>query len=90
MNCQQQFKAHETDLFLISTPKSGTTWLKAMAFATVNRVHYTNFILNHPLLKNNPHELVPFLEIEYIDNSAPDLSGILRPLLFNIGTSVTN
>ncbi|OVA16916.1 Sulfotransferase domain [Macleaya cordata] len=84
MTCQQQFKAHETDLFLVSTPKSGTTWLKAMAFATVNRVRYTNnFTHNHPLLTSSPHELVPFLEQKYIDNSALDLSGFTSPRLFS-------
>ncbi|KAL7177387.1 hypothetical protein ACSBR2_030694 [Camellia fascicularis] len=56
---QQQFKAQDTNLILVSFPKSGTTWLKALAFAIAN---LNNYPLNKsPLLATNPHVLVPFL-----------------------------
>ncbi|OVA13943.1 Sulfotransferase domain [Macleaya cordata] len=66
LTCQRQFKAHDNDLLLVTNPKSGTTWLKAMAFAIVNRRFYSSTTKNHPLLTNNPHELVPLLEEVYV------------------------
>ncbi|OVA16914.1 Sulfotransferase domain [Macleaya cordata] len=81
---QQGFQAHDTDLLLVTTPKSGTTWLKAMAFAILNRVRYT--YTDHPLLTKNPHELVPFLEQKYVDNPVPDLTSFTSPRLFSTHT----
>ncbi|KAC9826156.1 hypothetical protein E3N88_45204 [Mikania micrantha] len=37
MALQDTFKAHPTDIYLAILPKSGTTWLKALVFALVNR-----------------------------------------------------
>ncbi|XP_028103814.1 cytosolic sulfotransferase 15-like isoform X1 [Camellia sinensis] len=62
MSVQQHFKAQDTDLILITMPKSGTTWLKALAFAIANRHDYPNTLSQHPLLTSNPHKLIPFLE----------------------------
>ncbi|XP_028789035.1 cytosolic sulfotransferase 8-like [Neltuma alba] len=49
------------DIIITSLPKSGTTWLKALIFAIVNRNHFSPS-QNHPLLISNAHDLVPHLE----------------------------
>ncbi|XP_052163233.1 flavonol 3-sulfotransferase-like [Oryza glaberrima] len=51
------------DVVLASPPKCGTTWLKALAFATMaRRAHPPAQQLQHPLLRLNPHDCVPFME----------------------------
>ncbi|KAF5763988.1 putative steroid sulfotransferase [Helianthus annuus] len=83
LTCQKHFKAQDTDILLVTTPKSGTTWLKAILFALVNRTHFPQTQHDHPLLSNNPHMLVPFLELKlYIDGENPDLSSLASPRLF--------
>ncbi|KAI3671423.1 hypothetical protein L1987_87160 [Smallanthus sonchifolius] len=57
---QQRFKAHPSDVFLCSFPKSGTTWLKALAFAIVTRAKFDQS--SNPLLTTLPHDCIPFLE----------------------------
>ncbi|CAN6973681.1 unnamed protein product [Brassica oleracea var. botrytis] len=67
---QKHFQPQDTDIILASTPKSGTTWLKALTVALLERSkHHDDHPMNHPLLSNNPHALVPLLE-----SSAPDLT----------------
>ncbi|PON79771.1 Sulfotransferase domain containing protein [Parasponia andersonii] len=90
LSCQKHFKSLDNDILLVSTPKSGTTWLKAIIFSLVNRSTFPDTNHNHPLLTTNPHVLVPFLELDlYIDtNHVPDLSAISkasfdRPRLFS-------
>ncbi|KAH7516136.1 hypothetical protein FEM48_Zijuj10G0103100 [Ziziphus jujuba var. spinosa] len=83
LSCQKHFQAKHNDIFLVSNPKSGTTWLKAIAFSLLNRVNYPN-LERHPLLKNNPHVLVPFLDIGlYLENQLPDLTSLASPRLFS-------
>ncbi|KAI5419533.1 hypothetical protein KIW84_043630 [Lathyrus oleraceus] len=60
ISCQKHFQAFDTDILLVTSPKAGTTWLKALSFALINRNKYPNIHSNHPLLTKNPHELVPF------------------------------
>ncbi|KAG6630415.1 hypothetical protein I3843_13G014400 [Carya illinoinensis] len=80
---QKHFQASDTDVVLASIPKSGTTWLKALAFAIVNRKRFAISNINHPLLTSNPHDLVPFFEYKiYANNQLPDLSKLPEPRLF--------
>ncbi|KAK0593027.1 hypothetical protein LWI29_029453 [Acer saccharum] len=82
LSFQKHFKTSESDVVLATIPKSGTTWLKALAFAIINRKRYSN-TQNHPLLTSNPHDLVPFIEYEiYANNQVPDLSDFAQPRIF--------
>ncbi|KAG1355196.1 Cytosolic sulfotransferase 16 [Cocos nucifera] len=81
MVAQEHFKARPTDVLLATYPKSGTTWLKALLFATVNRSPHTNS--HTPFATLGPHECVPFLEYQvYIKDHIPDLDVIPSPRLF--------
>ncbi|KAF8012386.1 hypothetical protein BT93_I0513 [Corymbia citriodora subsp. variegata] len=83
--CQNHFQAHASDILLVSNPKSGTTWLKAILFALLNRAKYSTFDSQrrHPLLTQNPHDLVPFLELQlYHEQENPDLAAFESPRLF--------
>ncbi|KAL2337237.1 hypothetical protein Fmac_011683 [Flemingia macrophylla] len=86
---QKHFQAKDSDVLVATVPKSGTTWLKALTFATVNRHHFSSFTKNHPLLTFNPHDLVPFFEYTVYaqnDDKVPDLSDMHEPRIF--GTHV--
>ncbi|CAH8341946.1 unnamed protein product [Eruca vesicaria subsp. sativa] len=72
INFQKSFQPQDTDIILASFPKSGTTWLKALTVALLERSKHEDDPLNHPLLSNNPHALVPLLE-----SSTPDLTKFL-------------
>ncbi|KAL7597644.1 hypothetical protein Lser_V15G26274 [Lactuca serriola] len=82
MALQDTFKAHPTDIYLATLPKSGTTWLKALVFAIVNRNRYKNNSLStHPLLISNPHNCLPFIETE-IYRHTPTYAKAHSPRLF--------
>ncbi|KZV35477.1 cytosolic sulfotransferase 12 [Dorcoceras hygrometricum] len=81
--CQQHFQARDSDIFLVSTPKSGATWLKAIIFSLVNRKKHPPDSENHPLISTNPHDLVPFVEVKlYTGYQIPDLESWSSPRLF--------
>ncbi|KAK6119188.1 hypothetical protein DH2020_047062 [Rehmannia glutinosa] len=87
ISLQKHYKAEDTDLIVATIPKSGTTWLKALSFAVVNRQRFAHNQKNHPLLTSNPHDLVPFLEYKLFTNhQIPDMSRFPRPRL--LGTHV--
>lgn len=70
MATQDTFQALPTDIYLATLPKSGTTWLKALVFATVNRNMYKDKPLStHPLQTSNPHNCLPFVECEVLRTS---------------------
>ncbi|OMO72981.1 hypothetical protein COLO4_27322 [Corchorus olitorius] len=60
-------KPRPTDVILSTYPKCGTTWLKALAFAIINRSSHHDF-QNHPLLTSNPHDLLLPLIERYINS----------------------
>ena len=76
INFHNNFQPQETDIILASSPKSGTTWLKALTVALLERSkQQDDDHLNHPLLSDNPHGIVPFLENNlYLKSSTPDLT----------------
>ncbi|OAY36266.1 cytosolic sulfotransferase 15 [Manihot esculenta] len=83
LSFHKHFQARDSDVIVATVPKSGTTWLKALSFAILNRNRFPPFSNNHPLLVSNPHDLVPFFEYKvYTNNQVPDLSIIPHPRLF--------
>ncbi|XP_021762222.1 cytosolic sulfotransferase 13-like [Chenopodium quinoa] len=79
------FQAHDTDIILASLPKTGTTWLKSLIFAIVNRTKFSDDFTQHPLRTKNPHALIEHLEINVykeVNGNKPDLSEIPSPRLF--------
>ncbi|KAG7563465.1 P-loop containing nucleoside triphosphate hydrolase [Arabidopsis suecica] len=84
LNVQKYFHAKDSDIILVTNPKSGTTWLKAILFALINRHKFpVSSSGNHPLLVTNPHQLVPFLEGEYYESPDIDFSELPSPRLMN-------
>ncbi|KAF3438032.1 hypothetical protein FNV43_RR20788 [Rhamnella rubrinervis] len=83
---QHHFKPRPTDIFLATSPKTGTTWFKALIFATMKR---TNFELsNHPLLTTGPHGLFPLLDVyicqnDHYQDSISSLKNLPSPRLFS-------
>lgn len=78
---QNHFKPKPTDTFLAAFMKCGTTWLRALLFATFNRSRYD--LTSHPLLTNGPHNVFPSLDA-YIGNKYPigDLDSLPSPRFF--------
>ncbi|VYS47386.1 unnamed protein product [Arabidopsis thaliana] len=85
LNFQRGFEPQDTDIIIASFPKSGTTWLKALTVALLERSKQKHSSDDHPLLLDNPHGLVPFLELRlFTETSKPDLTSISSsPRLFS-------
>ncbi|XP_054823046.1 cytosolic sulfotransferase 12-like [Prosopis cineraria] len=92
LNCRNHFQDHDSDILLVTSPKSGTIWLKALTSAILNRKIYdpnqhkdpTRTCLLHPLLTTNPHDLVPFLDVNlYYEEAMPDFSSFPSPRLLS-------
>ncbi|KAI3434113.1 DYW_deaminase domain-containing protein [Psidium guajava] len=85
VTCQNHFQAQSSDILLVTNPKSGTTWLMAILFALLNRARYSDpdSQQHHPLLTQNPHDLVPSLEFTlYLEQENPDLTALAPRRLF--------
>ncbi|KAK6921035.1 Sulfotransferase domain [Dillenia turbinata] len=74
---QNHFRSRPNDIFMASFLKSGTTWLKAILFATMKRDEFE--FATHPLLTTGPHDCFPFLD-SYICDS--DVEALPSPRLF--------
>ncbi|WZY78706.1 hypothetical protein YC2023_025090 [Brassica napus] len=83
LECQKHFEAKDSDIILVTNPKSGTTWLKALVFSLLNRHKFPVSSGNHPLLDTNPHLLIPFLEGVYHEFPDFDFSKLPSPRLMN-------
>ncbi|KAG8383462.1 hypothetical protein BUALT_Bualt04G0015700 [Buddleja alternifolia] len=82
LSTQKYFKAKNTDIILSTTPKSGTTWLKALTYSIVNRHMYP--IDQSPLLTSNPHSVVDTFEFHtYLKQENPDLECVPNPRIFS-------
>ncbi|KAH0857244.1 hypothetical protein HID58_085505, partial [Brassica napus] len=81
LNFQRGFQPQDTDIILASYPKSGTTWLKALTVALLERSKkHSSDDADHPLLYDNPHGIIPFLEIDvYSESSSPNLAKFSAP-----------
>ncbi|KAM1025680.1 hypothetical protein ACFX14_038694 [Malus domestica] len=73
MLLQDHFKAgasSTSNIFLASFPKSGTTWHRALIFATINRTLHDVASPHHPLLTTGPHDCFPYLQLDaYLYNN---------------------
>ncbi|XP_034685724.1 flavonol 4'-sulfotransferase-like [Vitis riparia] len=79
---QQHLKARSSDIFLVTYPKSGTPWIKAIAFAIMNRTHYNHqtrpsipacFFL-HFATKVRAKDLPPLFQEEMLEQFARGVS----------------
>lgn len=83
ISSQKHFAAQDSDVIIATVPKSGTTWLKALVFAIISRHRFDVNSKDHPLLRSNPHDLVPFLEYKvYANQQIPTLSNLDSPRFF--------
>ncbi|XBH97181.1 hypothetical protein VPH35_087455 [Triticum aestivum] len=86
---RDRFAPRPDDVLLASFPKSGTTWLKVLAFATqavatARRAAHPPSAHDHPLRQRNPHDCVPFLGIGFaldkdVDTVAAELEALPSP-----------
>ncbi|KAF3558113.1 hypothetical protein F2Q69_00011284, partial [Brassica cretica] len=86
LNFQSGFQPQATDIILASYPKSGTTWLKALTVTLPERSkNHPSSDVDHLLLYENPHGIVPALEIKvYHESSSPNLDKFsATPRLFS-------
>ncbi|KAI7985408.1 Cytosolic sulfotransferase 17 [Camellia lanceoleosa] len=80
MLVQNHFKPRPTDIFLAAFIKCGTTWLRTLMFATMNRSLHD--FSSHPLLNTGPHGCFPCLDTHnFSDCPISDLEAIPSPRL---------
>jgi hypothetical protein len=80
---QRRFEPRPSDVIVASLPKGGTTWLVALAFATLARRAHPPGAGDHPLRRLNPHQCLPFLEGMFISGLEGMLDALPSPRLMN-------
>ncbi|KAI4967641.1 hypothetical protein ZWY2020_020475 [Hordeum vulgare] len=80
---QRRFEPRPEDVIVASFPKSGTTWLNALTFATMARRAYPPAGADHPLRRLNPHQCLPFLEGLFQGGREAELEALPSPRLMN-------
>uniref|UniRef100_A0A7N0TDK2 Sulfotransferase n=1 Tax=Kalanchoe fedtschenkoi TaxID=63787 RepID=A0A7N0TDK2_KALFE len=89
LSLQEKFRGKSDQIILTSSPKSGTTWLKAPLFSIMNRSSYDFDVVDNgnPLLSRNPHVAVPHIDFyatEHLDDPNPDLSLLSTHLPYSL------
>ncbi|KAG2610426.1 hypothetical protein PVAP13_4KG190900 [Panicum virgatum] len=80
---QRRFEPRPSDVIVASLPKCGTTWLVALAFATLARHAHPPAAADHPLRRLNPHQCLPFLEGLFAGGREGKLDALPSPRLMN-------
>ena len=57
------------DVILASAPKSGTNWMRALAFSIINRARHS--LKNSPLNPSSPHDVFPCIEFDFVKPQNP-------------------
>ncbi|KAL6638755.1 hypothetical protein ACP70R_023614 [Stipagrostis hirtigluma subsp. patula] len=80
---QQGFTPRRGDVVIASPHKCGTTWLKALAFATMARGAHPPAAAHaeHPLLRLNPHDCVPLMDTLFAAGSGSKMDSLPSPRL---------
>ncbi|KAE8655876.1 putative sulfotransferase [Hibiscus syriacus] len=82
MLINDHFNTQPTDIIVATSPKCGTTWLRALVFSIFNRSSFD--FSDHPLSKSNPQELVRFLEgCIHVEGSTSFIDGFPSPRLLS-------
>ena len=68
------------DVDLVTPPKCGTTWLKALAFASMARARPPGGA-GHPLRRLNPYDCVPFMEMLFAAGCGVKMDALPSPRL---------
>ncbi|KAI8564318.1 hypothetical protein RHMOL_Rhmol03G0171500 [Rhododendron molle] len=85
ISIENQFNPIPSDILLVSFPKTGTTWLKALTTTILGHSSYPkSHSRTDPLQTRNPHELIPFLELETFGENPPrDINQFPSPRVFS-------
>ncbi|KAL3576959.1 hypothetical protein D5086_022242 [Populus alba] len=80
VSVQEHFHPQSTDIFVASSPKTGTTWLKALTFAILTRSRLSGSTTSS-LLTKMPHDCVPFLESDLAQDPKEEEGGEVQKII---------